>query len=241
MAPAQPKRKSSELIDKLNELNKNFNEFELRKVIFDAKKIKDIEPARAYMVLGMAESMIGNEEESIRYFNAAAQLSSDTLIATNRSKGYSRFYRLTEALDIVLAAHRTDPSDLKLLQDSIDAAWRVGNIEVFFSLLKALTKMAPQLVDKYEAHASIFDSMSEELKRDLQGLCAEVEKVLRENKTMGFSWKMIQEDDGITYMIAGVRADPDKVAKLNMEIADWMAAKDNNHSNEIIFLCRPAE
>jgi len=235
---AQTQTNAVHIIDLLNKLNDNPNEFELKLAVREAEKIKGQDPALSYMLLGMISAVGNSKRDCFRYFDAAALNSSHSVIGANRSKAYTRFCDFSTSFKFAIENYWNNEGDLDSLREALDASTRAGEIDAFYTLLPIWKKLFPNYADEYEEEQQVYDSLSPELRTEYKLLLSDVQKILIEHDSIG-RYVYTKLSNNVVRVMFGLRADPQFVAEVNMAIADHMATKSHSHADKIIFVCRP--
>lgn len=165
---ALPKRKTHQLMEELNNASGlTIDEFSLNRIKFEAEKLRNSDPAYAYVVLGMVYTLKGNEAEMRNNFNTALSLDkSDKNILDNFATSLARFAHFVESAGYYRSAYDIESYDLKLLKYSMIYSFFGGNFNEVSNLISKYGKLtkndfsainymceALEIVEKHHIHS----------------------------------------------------------------------------------------
>lgn len=136
----KPAKKHNELLDQLDKLSCEPNEFTLRRIEREANLLLKSDAAYAYMVLGVIASFRSGSVKMDEFFTKALALNNDSAIVANYVIALGRVGRYEEALDKIdaLPSLNTNPS---ILRDGLQFLRSNGDYERGFVYCERLEKM----------------------------------------------------------------------------------------------------
>lgn len=142
----KPERKHNELLEQLDTLLYEPNEFTLRRIEREANALIKSDAAYAYMVLGVVASLRPDLAKIDEFFNKALALSNDPVIRGNYVVSLGRVGRYADALKIIdsFPSLNTDPS---MLRDGLQFLRSNGDYERGLAYCERLAKMKTEPED----------------------------------------------------------------------------------------------
>jgi len=119
----KPKTKADEIFEKINSMvgTGSANEFELKKFKIEAEKLKEIDIAAAFTILGMIACVEGDIEEMHSCHKSAIAYSDENWVKSQYSISLLNRYLFQEAYIIAKEIYDNDPTLLKNLDTLIKA------------------------------------------------------------------------------------------------------------------------
>lgn len=159
------------------------NEFLIAKIRRDISKLVKIEPAQAYMTRGMLESVLYNEEASVRNFKNCLHLERSYTTLHNYALGLHRLSRLGDSLDYYRETLDEVRTSVEVARNVVNIAALLGKLsDVESDILKHATATVntPSLIPAYYARTvDVFSSIDT---GEVIALTDNVTSVLREHK-----------------------------------------------------------
>lgn len=239
MTSPTPKLKSNELIERLNNLPEgNGREFGLRQLFLEARQLVKVDAARAYMIMGMVSSELGDVEACRQNFKAALALSSDILIKRNYSSALIKAAFLEEGADLALENARRFPGDIEILQEAVHACLYSGRLNEAKAVAETLRAMMidHDIVENLDIILSLPDGVLEYY----PVMCKTVAEVMRAHKVV-LSLRSVERtsDDQVVIRYYMGRS-PKFIADFNMDLADAIVQVDPFVGNNLLFMGCPA-
>lgn len=245
--PLQPKTISNDLIERLNDLRraKVVDLFALRKLETEAEKLKKLDAAVAYIILGMI-ACIKNDDEAMRanHLNAI-KLHNNGFANFNFAASLMNSGYLREATSYL---ETTSQLDIDYIEASMISFFRICQFRQAGRLLAQAKRM--QLDIGQEAREELEDMVSflnatEIQDTQLTEMLEVAVGVLKERKLNGFSQspeirlRHIHDEETITFDFV-VDADVETLAELNIELAEHLVVQfPDTHSDKILFGYKP--
>src|SRR3989344_2436531 len=120
----QPKTQASELIDRLNDLIRRDerSDFVLKQIRRDADRLKKIDAATSYLLLGMVACLERNITATREFHEKALKLRDDFVTNSNYATSLYRIGAIIEAISYRERAVKLEPGNLTVLEKLIDNA-----------------------------------------------------------------------------------------------------------------------
>ena len=162
----QPKTQGSELIDRLNDLIRRDerSDFVLKQVSRDADRLKKIDAATSYLLLGMVACLERNITATREFHEKALKLRDDFVTNSNYATSLFRIGAIIEAISYRERAVKLEPGNLTVLEKLIDNA-----------IAACRFRYAQQLIDKWK-------SMSPNKKNNNEKMVNDYVSVMNESK-----------------------------------------------------------
>jgi hypothetical protein len=242
MSTPTPQLKSNDLIDRLNAVPYGEGrEFILRKLSIEAKALVKVDPAAGYMILGMISSDLGNVESCRDYFKSAMGNSSDLLIRRNYASALMKMGFTKEASDLAIANAKASAKqasgNIEVLFEAASSCVQAGRIEQAYEFSQQLKGMGvhQDLVDQVESILKLPATTLE----NLPFISEAVSQVLRQYNVTLTRRALQIIDEGSLVMRYFISPEANKVADINMDIAEVLADADPEAGRHLTVLCVP--
>ena len=143
---AAPLPKATELADRLAQIGQDavLDEFALRRIVADARKLISTDAAKAHDVLGQVAALQWDVSALRRHYRSAISLGDPVLGLWNYSTALFLVGEAGESYEAARDAWRKAPDDLALLDDLIASALHDGRFGEAQALCGRRRKMAPR-------------------------------------------------------------------------------------------------
>jgi tetratricopeptide (TPR) repeat protein len=241
MAAPTPKHKSSELIDRLNAVTLNPDEFTLKSIERDANKLIHSDPRSGYMILGMIDSMNGELEKTKKHFFNALRFSNDDVVRHNYAFALFRLFAFEEAYEVNVSLVDDYPGVSEHLFYSIEMGLYAGRQERLDELLDSLEKLNIELEPEHQRFADMAVNLRELMGDSLHSVASTFSKFML-GRGLSWNYRAVQSTPDSPYVLYfSVPLTPIEIADLNFEVGQELAMADPYLGEHLIFMCRPAE
>lgn len=141
-AMSQPKTQASDLIDRLNDLIRRDerSDFVLKQIRRDADRLKKIDAATSYLLLGMVACLERNIAATREFHEKALRLRDDFVTNSNYATSLYKIGAITEATGYRERAVKLEPENITALEKLIDNAVAICRF-----------RYAQRLIDKWKS------------------------------------------------------------------------------------------
>lgn len=237
MSSPSPELKSNDLIDRLNHApSGDGRDFYLRKLATEAKALIKVDAASGYMILGMINSDLGKADECRSNFKKAQDLSSALLIRRNFASALLKLAHIEEATNLAVNNVQSAESDIEVLYEGVHACLYSGRLTEAAEYATRLSDMNVHrdLIDEVQMIMDVPDDARE----SFPNLCSAVAGVFTKH-LMFLSARSAAKIGSQVVLRYLLDAEPEKIAEVNMDIADALAEVDPYVGQYYIFICMP--
>ena len=227
---AAPVPKTGELFEKLALLSAT-DDFQLRSVAADARKMMHVHPGGAHSVLGAVAALRTNRDDSIHHHEISVKLEDSVLLWLNYCTSLTHLDEPTKRLEVATQAIARHPDSQELLNVAIVSALQAAELAVARKLCDA---WAERYRSDHEGAVTIGKLLraveSGQFSADgVRGVLEVAREVRLAASVPGVNAIHIieQPDYGSILWSSQVPAPPKTAARLNEELADRLAVRDD--------------
>lgn len=230
--------KSDELVDRLNELGPSADEFSLRLIERDAKKLMPVDAKSGHMILGMVHSIRGNLEGCRQEFAIARGISGEIVIEVNHAQALFKLFAFDEAYDVALKNFLDCPGDIEVIAQAIDLALFSGMVGHVDEMVGAIQRLNCN-DDGALKSVAIAKHISDKMGPYYPAACTAFSEYMM---GIGASWRIrVSEmiEGGQAVLSFYLQEPPRRIAEINAQLADVISSVDPYVGEHLIFMCRP--
>lgn len=241
MTAPRPQLKSTELTNRLNAVTLKPDEFTLKSVEREAKKLVSDDPRASFMLRGMIHSMRGQLADTKQCFSNALKYSSDAVVRHNYASALLRVFAFAEAYEIAEDLVKDFPGDKDHLAFLIEVGIYAGKLDRLDDWVESLSKLNADLSTDTENDIRIATELRDRMGDHLVVVAQSFsELMMRKNVSWCIrSFNKPQPDMPIMLSFA-LQRQPEEIAELNMEVAAEISTADPYVGEHMVFFFRPS-